>query len=96
MFNLPFNTAFIIAATTCLDDISFDCARMDSMFAICNDVQQAKLVCPRYCKLCDMGMFIFVIYNMHVVYMASPVTTSNLKYMDCSHVLIRRLGAVQM
>ncbi|XP_060584198.1 neurogenic locus notch homolog protein 1-like [Ruditapes philippinarum] len=39
---------------SCIDDDSFDCARLNSLFNICNDISQAKKVCPKFCNLCNV------------------------------------------
>ncbi|XP_060579443.1 coadhesin-like [Ruditapes philippinarum] len=39
-------------ALRCQDDKSMDCARLDKMFDICEDVHDAKLICPKFCNLC--------------------------------------------
>jgi hypothetical protein len=54
------------AATLCIDDETVDCARMNTIFHICKDIQQAKLVCPKFCGLCQLGnlMFSFLITIM--------------------------------
>ncbi|XP_053387921.1 neurogenic locus notch homolog protein 1-like [Mercenaria mercenaria] len=38
----------------CIDDESMDCARLNSLFSICNDISQAKKVCPKFCGLCNV------------------------------------------
>ncbi|XP_060607407.1 uncharacterized protein LOC132759614 [Ruditapes philippinarum] len=40
----------------CQDDKSVDCAKLNSMFDICEVTSQAKKICPQYCNLCDLGM----------------------------------------
>ncbi|KAH3869415.1 hypothetical protein DPMN_032580 [Dreissena polymorpha] len=40
--------------TACVDDPSVDCAKMDSIFNVCADIHKAKLVCPRFCNLCNV------------------------------------------
>ncbi|XP_053385726.1 uncharacterized protein LOC123538063 [Mercenaria mercenaria] len=40
--------------STCVDDESVDCARMNSLFHVCQDVHQASLVCPKFCHLCTL------------------------------------------
>ncbi|XP_053386492.1 A disintegrin and metalloproteinase with thrombospondin motifs adt-2-like [Mercenaria mercenaria] len=40
--------------TQCVDDETVDCAKMNTLFHICQDKQQASLVCPRFCDLCTM------------------------------------------
>ncbi|XP_060586356.1 uncharacterized protein LOC132742079 isoform X2 [Ruditapes philippinarum] len=40
--------------TQCVDDETVDCAKMNSIFHICNDTHQAKLVCPKFCNLCKL------------------------------------------
>ncbi|XP_060593449.1 neurogenic locus notch homolog protein 3-like [Ruditapes philippinarum] len=39
---------------SCIDDESIDCARLNSLFNICNDISQAKKVCPKFCNLCNV------------------------------------------
>ncbi|XP_053390928.1 A disintegrin and metalloproteinase with thrombospondin motifs adt-1-like [Mercenaria mercenaria] len=41
-------------ASQCLDDETIDCVRMDSVFGICKDIQHAKSLCPKFCRLCDV------------------------------------------
>ncbi|KAL4235558.1 Hemicentin-1 [Mactra antiquata] len=36
----------------CENDVHIDCARLDSLFQICQDIPHARLVCPQYCYLC--------------------------------------------
>ncbi|XP_052814643.1 uncharacterized protein LOC128241662 [Mya arenaria] len=38
----------------CVDDPSIDCARMNSIIDICGDVDHAKLICSRFCGLCNI------------------------------------------
>ncbi|XP_053387975.1 neurogenic locus notch homolog protein 1-like [Mercenaria mercenaria] len=40
--------------TTCVDDESIDCAKMNTLFSICSDVDHAKKVCPKFCGLCNV------------------------------------------
>lgn len=41
--------------TQCLDDPTVDCAKLNTLFHICQtDQQQASLVCPKFCNLCTM------------------------------------------
>ncbi|XP_052222965.1 thrombospondin-1-like isoform X2 [Dreissena polymorpha] len=40
--------------TNCVDDPSVDCAKLDSIFNVCADIHKAKLVCPRFCNLCNV------------------------------------------
>lgn len=40
--------------TTCVDDASVDCAKLESLFHICKDIHQASLVCPKFCRLCKL------------------------------------------
>ncbi|XP_052264381.1 coadhesin-like isoform X3 [Dreissena polymorpha] len=39
---------------TCTDDQSVDCAKIHSLFNVCADIQKAKLVCPKFCNLCNV------------------------------------------
>ncbi|XP_060558553.1 coadhesin-like [Ruditapes philippinarum] len=43
-----------IKPSVCIDDKTVDCARMSTIFHICTDVQHAKLVCPKFCGLCEV------------------------------------------
>lgn len=54
------------SATECKDDLSVDCAHMDSIFGICADITHAKAVCPRFCSLCNVGKYCFVFKIMFV------------------------------
>ncbi|XP_060585706.1 coadhesin-like [Ruditapes philippinarum] len=38
----------------CQDDKRMDCAKLNEMFDICKDIHDAKLVCPKFCKLCKL------------------------------------------
>ncbi|KAL4223326.1 hypothetical protein ACF0H5_016797 [Mactra antiquata] len=38
----------------CEDDPNFNCAQVSSLFNVCVDKDHAKLVCRRYCGLCDI------------------------------------------
>ncbi|XP_060582447.1 hemicentin-1-like [Ruditapes philippinarum] len=40
--------------TSCRDDETVDCAKMNSLFHICADIHQASLVCPQFCNLCGV------------------------------------------
>ncbi|XP_060595764.1 A disintegrin and metalloproteinase with thrombospondin motifs adt-1-like [Ruditapes philippinarum] len=40
--------------TLCIDDETVDCARINTIFHVCKDIQQAKLVCPKFCGLCQL------------------------------------------
>ncbi|XP_060580103.1 coadhesin-like [Ruditapes philippinarum] len=39
---------------TCIDDVKVDCAYLNTFFNICQDIHHAKLVCPKFCKLCSL------------------------------------------
>ncbi|XP_053388216.1 coadhesin-like [Mercenaria mercenaria] len=39
---------------SCADDENVDCARWNSIFSICEDINKAKLICPKYCNLCHV------------------------------------------
>ncbi|WAR11202.1 ECT-like protein [Mya arenaria] len=41
-------------ASICVDDPSIDCARMNTLLNVCGDVHHAKLICPRFCGLCNI------------------------------------------
>ncbi|XP_045179391.2 uncharacterized protein LOC123539003 [Mercenaria mercenaria] len=38
----------------CINDETVDCAKMNTLFHICQDTHQAKLVCPKFCNLCKL------------------------------------------
>lgn len=40
--------------TSCIDDETVDCPRLESVFGICKDIHHAKTVCPKFCNLCDL------------------------------------------
>ncbi|XP_045163580.2 coadhesin-like [Mercenaria mercenaria] len=40
--------------TTCIDDVKVDCAFMNTVANICEDIQHAKSICPRFCDLCTL------------------------------------------
>ncbi|XP_060554416.1 thrombospondin-1-like [Ruditapes philippinarum] len=40
--------------TSCRNDETVDCAKMNSLFHICADIHQASLVCPQFCNLCGV------------------------------------------
>ncbi|XP_052235583.1 coadhesin-like [Dreissena polymorpha] len=40
--------------TSCIDDATFDCAHMNSILNICADIQHAKIICPKFCGLCQL------------------------------------------
>ncbi|XP_053388217.1 uncharacterized protein LOC128551395 [Mercenaria mercenaria] len=42
------------SAASCADDETVDCARWNSLFSICEDINKAKLICPKYCNLCHV------------------------------------------
>ena len=39
----------------CTDDETVDCRKMDATLAICRDKEHAKLLCPKFCGLCEKG-----------------------------------------
>ncbi|KAH3754749.1 hypothetical protein DPMN_189430 [Dreissena polymorpha] len=41
--------------TLCIDDITLDCVRLNSIFNVCADVHHAKTICPKFCGLCHLG-----------------------------------------
>ncbi|KAL4221889.1 Thrombospondin type 1 repeat-containing protein [Mactra antiquata] len=43
-----------IASHKCVDDEQEDCPKLNSLFRICEDVKHARLICPRYCNLCNI------------------------------------------
>ncbi|XP_052786287.1 uncharacterized protein LOC128221727 [Mya arenaria] len=40
--------------TACHDDESFDCPRANTLFGICNNVDEAKKICPNFCGICPV------------------------------------------
>ncbi|XP_052240654.1 coadhesin-like [Dreissena polymorpha] len=38
----------------CKDDETIDCARLSSIFNLCDDVHHAKLTCQKFCGLCQL------------------------------------------
>ncbi|XP_052812234.1 hemicentin-1-like [Mya arenaria] len=40
--------------STCIDDTSVDCARLNTVLNVCADVNHAKSVCPKFCGLCNL------------------------------------------
>ncbi|XP_060593958.1 A disintegrin and metalloproteinase with thrombospondin motifs adt-1-like [Ruditapes philippinarum] len=40
--------------TTCIDDGRVDCAFLNTVTNICQDVHHAKTICPRFCDLCSL------------------------------------------
>jgi len=54
------------SATECVDDPSVDCSHMNSLFGICKDVSHAKVVCPQFCNLCNVGK-IFLQFWMFIL-----------------------------
>ncbi|XP_053380156.1 neurogenic locus notch homolog protein 1-like [Mercenaria mercenaria] len=43
-----------LTPSSCTDDESIDCARMNTLFGICADIDRAKNVCPKFCGLCNV------------------------------------------
>ncbi|XP_060564396.1 coadhesin-like [Ruditapes philippinarum] len=43
-----------VDSSSCEDDPSYNCAQISSIFSICTDTHHAKLVCRKFCGLCDM------------------------------------------
>ncbi|XP_052792411.1 coadhesin-like [Mya arenaria] len=43
-----------VTTTSCRDDETFDCARVNSLFDVCKDIHHAKIVCRAFCGLCDL------------------------------------------
>ncbi|XP_053383251.1 adhesion G protein-coupled receptor B3-like isoform X2 [Mercenaria mercenaria] len=41
-------------SSECVDDAKTDCAYLNSLFSICKLINQAKKLCPKYCKLCNV------------------------------------------
>jgi len=58
---------FYFVATDCRDDPAVDCAHMNTLFGICGDVNHAKVVCPRFCKLCNVGTCIIIMYYYIII-----------------------------
>ncbi|XP_045179368.2 semaphorin-5A-like [Mercenaria mercenaria] len=40
--------------TACVDSEKVDCAFLNTVANICQDIQHAKTICPRFCNLCDL------------------------------------------
>ncbi|XP_053396187.1 hemicentin-1-like [Mercenaria mercenaria] len=40
--------------TTCIDDVKVDCAYMNTIFKICQDIAHSKNICPKFCGLCTL------------------------------------------
>lgn len=40
--------------STCIDDVKVDCAFLNAMFNICQDIHHSKTVCPKFCQLCSL------------------------------------------
>ncbi|XP_052235724.1 uncharacterized protein LOC127847694 isoform X2 [Dreissena polymorpha] len=40
--------------TSCIDDATLDCARLNSIINVCADVHHAKTICPKFCGLCQL------------------------------------------
>ncbi|KAH3783329.1 thrombospondin-1-like isoform X1 [Dreissena polymorpha] len=40
--------------TSCIDDETLDCARLNSILNVCADVHHAKTICPKFCGLCQL------------------------------------------
>ncbi|XP_060571136.1 semaphorin-5B-like [Ruditapes philippinarum] len=40
--------------STCIDDVTVDCAHMNVAFNICRKVHQLKKMCPKFCRLCSL------------------------------------------
>ncbi|XP_060580102.1 thrombospondin-1-like, partial [Ruditapes philippinarum] len=38
----------------CIDDVTVDCAFLNSFFNICKDIHRAKLICAKFCSLCSL------------------------------------------
>ncbi|XP_053390727.1 uncharacterized protein LOC128553573 [Mercenaria mercenaria] len=38
----------------CIDDVKVDCALMNTIFNICQDIHHAKTVCSKFCGLCSL------------------------------------------
>ncbi|XP_053390728.1 uncharacterized protein LOC128553575 [Mercenaria mercenaria] len=45
--------------SSCIDDAKADCPWLNSIFNICQDIHNAKSVCPKFCGLCSLGRCIF-------------------------------------
>lgn len=43
-----------ISAGRCVDDPSYNCAQISTIFNICSDIHHAKRVCREFCGLCDV------------------------------------------
>ncbi|KAL4223254.1 scavenger receptor [Mactra antiquata] len=46
-------THAISSQTDCVDDVDFDCAQVSSLFNVCGNRNHAKIVCRRFCGLCE-------------------------------------------
>ncbi|XP_052237712.1 thrombospondin-1-like [Dreissena polymorpha] len=40
--------------SSCIDDATLDCARLNSILNVCADVHHAKTICPQFCGLCQL------------------------------------------
>jgi hypothetical protein len=47
--------SLLLVATRCIDDETVDCAKLSTIFNICQTIHKAKLVCAKFCNLCDLG-----------------------------------------
>ncbi|XP_052786286.1 uncharacterized protein LOC128221726 [Mya arenaria] len=41
-------------SSACQDDESFDCPRANTHFGICNNIDEAKKICPNFCGICPV------------------------------------------
>ena len=48
-------SAVISTTSQCSDDVNFNCQLIGSTFNVCADVAHAKIVCRKYCGLCNVG-----------------------------------------
>ncbi|KAH3773853.1 hemicentin-1-like [Dreissena polymorpha] len=40
--------------SACIDDVTMDCAHLNSIINVCADIHHAKSICPRFCGLCNL------------------------------------------
>lgn len=43
-----------VKPSQCTDDESIDCAKLSTIFNVCQDIHKAKITCPKFCDLCSL------------------------------------------
>ena len=64
-FWIKYMDIFLIQGLGCVDDPSIDCTRLSSLINICDDAERAMTICPNFCNMCPIGIYL---YLKHIIY----------------------------